>query len=130
MNNQFMGRPVMKMSIARVLAVGLLAACALSSFGVQPSLAASKNGHSPRIATSQRATDFSAARRRYYRRDDRAALGAFLGVVGTIATIAEAEHYRRHYYDYGYYPYYGPYPYYAPPPPPYYYYRPRYYRYW
>ncbi len=56
----------------------------------------------------------------HYRNDGAAALGAFAAIAGTIATIAAAEHYRRHSYNeqpypyayrpaypYGYRPYYG-----------------------
>jgi hypothetical protein len=41
--------------------------------------------------------DFS-ARRRHYRLGNAAALGAFIGVFGTIATIAAANSYRDDYY--------------------------------
>jgi hypothetical protein len=83
-------------------------------------------------------TEFSGAKRRarrVVRRNDQAAMQAFFGIAGTIATIAAAERYRRDYYRYGYHPYYGPppYPYYGPHyyyPQPYYYHRPRYYPYW
>ncbi len=64
-------------------------------------------------------TDFSAARRRHYRRGKAAAGMAFMGMAMGLIAGAIAEQQRRDYYEsYGYY--YGPGPYYAPggyPPP-------------
>lgn len=74
-------------------------------------------------AVSPGATDFSAVRRRYYRRGGNAAGAAFMGMTMGLIAGAIAEQQRRDYYEhYGYY--YGPPRYYAPPP---YYYGPRYY---
>lgn len=74
-------------------------------------------------AGSHNATDFSAVRRRYYRRGGNAAGAAFMGMAMGLIAGAIAEQQRRDYYErYGYY--YGPPRYYAPPP---YYYGPRYY---
>ena len=101
-----------------ILTAAILAA--FTSLSPEPLPAAPAKKQSPSVSQLG-ATDFSAARRRtYYRRSDRAAIGAFMGIVGTIAGIAAAERYRRHYYDYGYGYGYGYAPYYAYPPSPYY----------
>lgn len=76
-------------------------------------------------------TDFSAVRRRYYRRGPNAAGLAFMGMAtaligGVIAEQRRREYYENYYYapgpyyygpGYGYYgrPYYGPRYYYPPP---------------
>lgn len=125
----------MNRTIKVIVSAVVAAAVVLTSVSIQPATAATSNKRPASASQSGLAYDIdvSAVRRRSYRRGDRAAAGAFLGIVGTIAGIAAAEHYRRHYYDYGYGygPYYAyrPYPYYAQP---YYYpgrnyYRPRYY---
>jgi hypothetical protein len=60
------------------------------------------------------ATDFSAARRRYYRRGGSAAGLAFMGMaIGTIGAIAAQQQRQDYYNSYGYGPgYYGGGPYY------------------
>jgi hypothetical protein len=104
----------------RVIAAAAAAAIALTSASFTPAMAAPMS-KKPLIAADH--TDFSARRKRSRAVDNRAALGAFLGVVGTIATLAARDRYYR---DYGYYgPHYGyaPYraygyaPYYAAPVP-------------
>lgn len=88
-------------------AAALAAALTLTSFELTPAYAAPSKAPQ----ASQTTLDFSARRRhRYY--GNRAAIGAFLGVAGTIAAIAAANSYRDDYYYYGE-PYsYGPGPYY------------------
>ncbi len=71
-------------------------------------------------------TDFSAARRRHYRRGNAAAGMAFMGMAMGLIAGAIAEQQRRDYYEsYGYY--YGPGSYYAPYYGGPYHYGPRYY---
>ena len=63
-------------------------------------------------------TDFSARRKRHRGNANRAALGAFLGIAGTIATLAARDRYDRHYgpyYGYAPHPGYGYRGYYAAP---------------
>ena len=88
-------------SIAAALAI----AVAVTSLNIAPAQAASK---SPQAA--QTSTDFSA--RRHWRGGNRAALGAVVGIFGTIAALAAADQYNNGYYGdgygYGYAPgYYG-----------------------
>ncbi len=99
-----------------------------------PAATASK-GEAISTASSE-ATDFSAVRRRYYRRGSAAGL-AFMGLaIGTMGAIAAQQN-----YGYGYGPYYGGGPYYYGGGPYYYgggpyyygggpYYGRRYYRYY
>ncbi len=126
--------PAMNRAVATVIALSLI------GFNAPPSSAAGLGHAAEKQSTSGQAVNeiSSASRSQARRSSNRAAIGAFLGIAGTIAAIAAAERYRRH-YGYGYYPYYGPYPYYRPyryygyPSYPYYaprYYYPRYYRYW
>lgn len=110
-------------SARRAVMLALIGAVATTAIETQPVLAAP----TARTEVASKATDFSAARRRYARRHYHgngaaaaAAFGSFMGLMGGI--IAEQQ--RRDYYDryYGYGPgyYYGP-------PPGYYYGGPRYY---
>jgi len=101
----------------------------------EPVLAGSAKDHGKKAdagITVGQATDFSAAKRRYVRRGNRAAgaavAGAALGIIGTVGAIA-AEQARRDAYENSY-RYYGPRPYYYGQP---YYgpgYAPGYYRYY
>lgn len=87
----------------------------------------------PKAATAKPAThdatDFSAARRRYYRRGPNGAALAIMGAATGLIAGAIVEQRRRDYYEDHYY--YGPHPYYGGPA--YYgggpYYGPRYYPY-
>jgi hypothetical protein len=102
-------------------------AIAITSLGIQPASAAPARGDAiPAAAKAQAVTPLTTqvrVRGRYYRRNNAAALGVFLGIAGTVAAVAAAQH-RRNYYGYygapyGYYGgpgYYGggPYGYYAP----------------
>jgi hypothetical protein len=89
----------------RAIAAAAAAAIALTSVSFTPAMAAPVS-KKPAIAAHN--TDFSARRKRARGVDNRAALGAFLGVVGTIATLAARDRYYR---DYGYGPHYGYAPY-------------------
>jgi len=103
---------IMRFHTRRSMAVALAAAMALTSLNLAPAQAAApkSSGQSQLTQSIATITDFS-ARRRHYRRGNAAALGAFMGVFGTIAAIAAANQYRDGYY-YGD-PYsYGPGPYY------------------
>jgi hypothetical protein len=93
------------------IAAALAAALTLTSLNLAPAQAAAAKGIDQLQETQSTAatTDFS-ARRRHYRRGNAAALGAFIGVFGTIAAIAAANQYRDDYYYYGD-PYYGGYGY-------------------
>jgi hypothetical protein len=93
------------------IATTLAAALTLTSLNLAPAQAAAAKGTGQSQVTQSTAatTDFS-ARRRHYRRGNAAALGAFIGVFGTIAAIAAANQYRDDYYYYGD-PYYGGYGY-------------------
>lgn len=102
----------------RVIAAAAAAAIALTSVSFAPAIAAPVS-KKPVIASDN--TDFSARRKRW-RGGDRAAVGAFLGIVGTIATLAARDRYYRHdgygpYYGYAPYRAYGYAPYYAAPRP-------------
>ena len=91
------------MHYRRFAAAALAAALTLTSLELTPAYAATAKG---RQAAQTTTLDFSARRRhRYY--GNRAAVGAFLGMFGTIAAIAAAN--NGYYYD-DYY--YGPGPYY------------------
>jgi hypothetical protein len=116
----------MNRSTKGVIAAAAGFAMALTSISVQPAAAAAgrQSPAARQVGPANEMTDISSAKRRHYRNGNRAAVGAFLGIAGTIAGIAAAEHYRRHYYDYDPYYAYPPYPYTNP------YYAPRYYRYW
>jgi hypothetical protein len=92
----------------RMVTAAAAAAIALTSVALTPASAAPVNKKPTASAAGD--TDFSSRRRH---RGNRAAIGAFLGVAGTIAALAARD---RYYYD-GYYAYGGgPYyrPYYAP----------------
>jgi hypothetical protein len=109
-------------------AVALAAFAALALVTVpRSSLAASASAltTAATASPSHDATDFSAARRRYYRRGPNAAGLAFMGMATGLIAGAIAEQRRREYYENYYYgpgPYYGPgYGYYGGPR---YYYRP------
>jgi hypothetical protein len=91
----------------RAIAAAVAALIALPTLSLTPAAAAPLYG--PQIAAPP-----AGVTEVHYRHDGgAAALGAFAAIAGTIATIAAAEHYRRHYYDERPYPYaYGPaYPY-------------------
>lgn len=102
----------MRFHVRHSMPVALAAAMALTSLNLAPAQAAAPKASGQPQATQSAATtaDFS-ARRRHYRRGNAAALGAVLGVFGTIAAIAAADRYRDDYY-YGDPYYYGPGPYY------------------
>ena len=88
----------------RAIAAAAAASIALTTLSLTPAAAAPFYG--PQFAAPQAAVTEVG-----YRRYDggAAALGAFAAIAGTIATIAAAEHYRRHYYDDAPQPYaYGP----------------------
>jgi hypothetical protein len=105
----------------RAIAAAAAAAIALTSVSFAPAMAAPVSKGQTVAADN---TDFSARRKRYrgHSHGNRAAIGAFLGIAGTIAALAARDRYYR---DYGYGPYYGyaPYshygyaPYYAHPAP-------------
>jgi len=106
------------------------ASIALSGFGVSafagaPATPRPSQAQTAQSENAQPTTDFS-SRRRHYRRNDAAAIGAMLAIAGTVAAIAASRHRHRHYY-YGYRqaPYYGGYYGYGRRS----YYGPRYYRY-
>ncbi len=94
--------------LARSIAAALTAAVTLTSLDLAPAYAAASKDQKTIQKTS---TDFSARRRRHY--GNRAALGAMIGMFGTIAAIAAANEYRDRYYYYGDSYYGGPYPYYG-----------------
>ncbi len=100
----------MRFHVFRSMALPLAAAMTLTSLDLAPAYAAASKGQQ---AIQNTSTDFSARRRRHS--GNRAALGAVIGMFGTIAAIAAANEYRDRYYYYGD-PYdYGPYPYYGGP---------------
>lgn len=101
----------MRFHTRRSMAVALAAAVTLTSLNLTPALAAAPKASGSEFSQVTITTDFS-ARRRHYRRGNAAALGAFMGVFGTIAAIAAANQYRDDYY-YGDPYYYGPGPYYG-----------------
>jgi hypothetical protein len=103
----------------RAIAALAAAAIALTSVSFTPAMAAPVS-KKPTVAADN--TDFSARRKRHRGHANRAALGAFLGIAGTIATLAARDRYYRHYgygphYGYAPYPHYGYAPYYAHPAP-------------
>jgi hypothetical protein len=113
----------MRKTTHRAIAVATAGTMALTGLMVQPVAAAPAQTKAP-VAKQEQAegmTDVSSGRR-HYRRGDRAAIGAMLGIVGTIGAIAAANNYRRHhryYYDdapyaYGGGPYHGYYNYGGP----------------
>jgi len=96
------------MRYRRFAAAALVAALTLTSLDLAPAYAASSKAPQASQTTT---LDFS-ARRRYRHYGNRAAVGAVLGMFGTIAAIATANSYRDDYY-YGDSYYYGPGPYYG-----------------
>jgi hypothetical protein len=106
-----------KGSLKGILATATAVAVAITTFGSTPVLSAPASA-APKQAQMQTAPDgfveVAAKRRhRHYRGGNAAAVAAFAGIVGTIATLAARDRYeRRYYYD----PYYGhsPYAYGAP----------------
>jgi len=107
----------------RAIAAAAAAAIALTSVSFSPAMAAPVS----KQQSVAKAGDLEASsRRRHYRggHGNRAALGAVLGIFGTIAAIAAADAARDRYHygqPYGYAPY-------APPAPYGYYGGPRHYR--
>lgn len=118
-------------SMALAAVAGLLLVAGSGS----PSVAASAVPASKSVtvgAAAHDVTDFSAVRRRYYRRGPSAAGMAFMGMATGLIAGAIAEQRRREYYENRYYYGYGPGPYYGYGGPgyvgsPYYGYGPRYY---
>ena len=108
--------------IAPASRLALLGAVAGFVVAASPSPVAAEPLMSKQIAaqsSSHDVTDFSAARRRYYRRGPSAAGLAFMGMATGLIAGAIAEQRRREYYENYYYaprPYYGPGPYYGPSP--------------
>jgi len=100
----------MRKTTMRAIALTTAGAIALTGFLLEPVAAAPAQTSVVKQSQASGMTDVSASRR-YYRHNDRAAIGAMLGIAGTIAGIAAANSYRRHHYDYDG-PYYG----YAPAP--------------
>jgi hypothetical protein len=93
----------------RIVAAAAAGAIALTSIALTPAMAAPVN-KKPTVSADN--TDFSSRRR--YRGGNRAAFGAMVGVIGTIAALSARD---RYYNGYGpYYSGYAPYrrPYYAP----------------
>jgi hypothetical protein len=112
----------MRKMTSRAIAVAMAGAMALTCSLIEPVAAASAQTPVAKETPASGMTDVSASRRHYRHGGDRAAIGAMLGIAGTIAGIAAANSYRRHYYDYdrSYYgyapaPYYGGYYNYAGP---------------
>ena len=94
------------------IAAALAIALAVTSLDIAPAQAASQAAPKSQSQASQSTattTDFSARRR--WRGGNRAALGAVIGVFGTIAALAAADQYRNGYYygdpGYAYGPGYG-----------------------
>ncbi len=102
----------MSLKCNRAIAAAAAAAIALTSVSFSPAMAAPVSKQQT-VASGD--LEVSAQRRRHYRgNNDRAVLGAMLGIFGTVAALAAADRYR----DRGYYGgpgYYGGGPYYAPP---------------
>src|SRR5262245_33463928 len=88
----------------RAIAVATAGAMALTGLLIEPVAAAPAQTTAKQTQASGM-TDVSAGRRHYHG-GNRAAIGAMLGIAGTIAGIAAANSYRRHSYDYDG-PYYG-----------------------
>lgn len=109
--------------IGRNTALAAFASFALVAASLSPSAAASPTAAKAPAAVagqgSSSATDFSAARRRHYRRGPNAAGLAFMGIAAGLIGGAIAESRRQEYYDNYYYGgprYYGPgYGYYGGP---------------
>ena len=99
----------MRNRISRPLTVTLAAALALASLNLAPAAAAS---HKP--AAQSTSIELS-ARSHWRHRGNAAALGAVLGLFGTVAALAAADRYRGGYYDGGPYYYDAPYGYYGGP---------------
>jgi hypothetical protein len=102
----------------RMIATATAATIAITAIGITPVLSAP--AAAPPTQALEKASDgFTevAKRRRYYRGGNAAAAAAFLGIAGTIATLAARDRYYRYYGGY-----YAPRHYYAP--------RYRYYRGW
>ncbi|MCA1375365.1 MULTISPECIES: hypothetical protein [unclassified Bradyrhizobium] len=89
-----------------------LAGLALIAASASPSAAASAGSPAVKAAVAGQAasdvTDFSAHRRRYYRRGPNAAGLAFMGMAAGLIGGAIAESRRREYYENRYYYGYGP----------------------
>ena len=128
----------MMTSAQRMIATATAASIAITAIGITPALSAPAAAP-PTQALDKASDGFTevAKRRRYYRGGNAAAATAFLGIVGTIATLAARDrYYRRQYYNpyYGYagpYGYGEPYGYYGGSYAPHYYApRYRYYRGW
>jgi hypothetical protein len=112
-------------SSGRHVALAALAGVFIAASGAPSNAAPAQTA--PRAVAAKQvssdATDFSAARRRYYRRGPSAAGLAFMGMATGLVAGAIAEQRRREYYENNYY--YGPgYGYYGGGP---YYGGPRYY---
>lgn len=113
-------RPMISASGRNTL-VAAFASLALVAASASPSAAASTTP-AAKVAvageTVSGATDFSAAKRRYYRRGPNAAALAIMGAATGLAVGAITESRRRDYYEDHYYydrgPAYAPGPYYAP----------------
>jgi hypothetical protein len=101
----------------RAIAVVTAGTMALTCVAIEPVAAAPASAPAVKQEQAGGMTDVSSGRR-HYRGGDRAAIGAMLGIVGTIGAIAAANNYRRHYYDYSDGPYAydggGPYSGYGP----------------
>ncbi|WP_025037691.1 hypothetical protein [Bradyrhizobium sp. DOA9] len=101
----------------RNMVLAAFASLALVATSISPSAAASPEAGSAKPVTagqgSSDVTDFSAHRRRYYRRGPNAAGLAFMGAAAGIIGGVIAEQRRRDYYENRYY--YGPRPYYGGP---------------
>lgn len=95
----------MRTNTRRSIAATLAGALALTAVSMVPAQATPASH--PQVKPAA-ATTISA--RRHWHRGNAAALGAVVGLFGTIAAIAAADSARDYYYD-GYYgaPYYGPY---------------------
>lgn len=106
------------------IVLAAFASFALVAASTAPSAAASSTAPAKVVAATSEATDFSAAKRRHYRRAPNAAGLAIMGAATGLIAGAIAESQRRDYYEDRYYygpgpGYYGG-PAYAPAPAPYY----------
>ena len=108
-------RPMISAS-GRATLVAAFASLALVAASASPSAAASATP-APKAAVvgqaASGATDFSAAKRRYYRRGPNGAALAIMGAATGLAIGAIAESRRRDYYEDQYYYDRGPRPYYG-----------------
>ncbi|MCK1714665.1 MULTISPECIES: hypothetical protein [unclassified Bradyrhizobium] len=97
--------------------VAAFSSLALIAASASPSVAASTRAPPAKAAvagqTASDATDFSAAKRRHYRRGSNAAGLAFMGLAAGLIGSAIAESRRQEYYENRYY--YGPGSYYGGP---------------